>query len=296
MQRGDKNYTSTTRDVKKIIVELKKQKVDGIMIDLRSNGGGSLQEAIELTGVFIKSGPVVQVREASGNVKIEKDMDDEIYYDGPLAVMVNRFSASASEIFAAAIQDYGRGIIVGERTYGKGTVQNVVDLNNMIRIPNKKLGEVKITLAKFYRINGGTTQHNGVTPDILFPGVYDDPKYGEDGSPFALKWDSIAAVKFDRVGAVDRKKKTLIDNHLKRIQGNPEFKYLLEDIDYLKKVDSSDYVTLNEKKFKEESDTSDKLKKKRDEERKALNNGKEDKDAKDLILHETEMVIGDFLK
>jgi carboxyl-terminal processing protease len=296
MQRGDKNYTSTTRDVKKIIVELKKQKVDGIMIDLRSNGGGSLQEAIELTGVFIKSGPVVQVREASGNVKIEKDMDDEIYYDGPLAVMVNRFSASASEIFAAAIQDYGRGIIVGERTYGKGTVQNVVDLNNMIRIPNKKLGEVKITLAKFYRINGGTTQHNGVTPDILFPGVYDDPKYGEDGSPFALKLDSIAAVKFDRVGAVDRKKKTLIDNHLKRIQGNPEFKYLLEDIDYLKKVDSSDYVTLNEKKFKEESDTSDKLKKKRDEERKALNNGKEDKDAKDLILHETEMVIGDFLK
>jgi carboxyl-terminal processing protease len=296
MQRGDKNYTSTTRDVKKIIVDLKKQKVDGIMIDLRSNGGGSLQEAIELTGVFIKSGPVVQVREASGNVKIEKDMDDEIYYDGPLAVMVNRFSASASEIFAAAIQDYGRGIIVGERTYGKGTVQNVVDLNNMIRIPNKKLGEVKITLAKFYRINGGTTQHNGVTPDILFPGVYDDPKYGEDGSPFALKWDSIAAVKFDRVGAVDRKKKTLIDNHLKRIQGNPEFKYLLEDIDYLKKVDSSDYVTLNEKKFKEESDTSDKLKKKRDEERKALNNGKEDKDAKDLILHETEMVIGDFLK
>ncbi|MEI6595536.1 MAG: carboxy terminal-processing peptidase [Bacteroidota bacterium] len=296
MQRGDKNYTSTTRDVKKIIVELKKQKVDGIMIDLRSNGGGSLQEAIELTGVFIKSGPVVQVREASGNVKIEKDMDDEIYYDGPLAVMVNRFSASASEIFAAAIQDYGRGIIVGERTYGKGTVQNVVDLNNMIRIPNKKLGEVKITLAKFYRINGGTTQHNGVTPDILFPGVYDDPKYGEDGSSFALKWDSIAAVKFDRVGAVDRKKKTLIDNHLKRIQGNPEFKYLLEDIDYLKKVDSSDYVTLNEKKFKEESDTSDKLKKKRDEERKALNNGKEDKDAKDLILHETEMVIGDFLK
>lgn len=296
MQRGDKNYTSTTRDVKKIIVDLKKQKVDGIMIDLRSNGGGSLQEAIELTGVFIKSGPVVQVREVSGNVKIEKDMDDEIYYDGPLAVMVNRFSASASEIFAAAIQDYGRGIIVGERTYGKGTVQNVVDLNNMIRIPNKKLGEVKITLAKFYRINGGTTQHNGVTPDILFPGVYDDPKYGEDGSPFALKWDSIAAVKFDRVGAVDRKKKTLIDNHLKRIQGNPEFKYLLEDIDYLKKVDSSDYVTLNEKKFKEESDTSDKLKKKRDEERKALNNGKDDKDAKDLILHETEMVIGDFLK
>jgi len=296
MQRGDKNYTSTTRDVKKIIVELKKQKVDGIMIDLRSNGGGSLQEAIELTGVFIKSGPVVQVREASGNVKIEKDMDDEIYYDGPLAVMVNRFSASASEIFAAAIQDYGRGIIVGERTYGKGTVQNVVDLNNMIRIPNKKLGEVKITLAKFYRINGGTTQHNGVTPDILFPGVYDDPKYGEDGSSFALKWDSIAAVKFDRVGAVDRKKKTLIDNHLKRIQGNPEFKYLLEDIDYLKKVDSSDYVTLNEKKFKEESDTSDKLKKKRDEERKALNKGKDDKDAKDLILHETEMVIGDFLK
>lgn len=296
MQRGDKNYTSTTRDVKKLIVDLKKQKVDAIMIDLRYNGGGSLQEAIELTGVFIKSGPVVQVKEANGNVKVEGDVDNEIYYDGPLAVMVNRFSASASEIFSAAIQDYGRGVIVGERTYGKGTVQNVADLNNMIRIPNKKLGEVKITIAKFYRINGGTTQHNGVTPDILFPGVYDDPKYGEDGSPFSLKSDSISSAKYERVGAVDSKKKMLIENHLKRTLNNPEYNYLIEDINYLKQVDANDYVTVNEKKFKEESDASDQLKKKRDEERKALNKGKDDKDAKDLILHETEMVIGDFLK
>ena len=296
MQRGDKNYTSTTRDVKKLIVDLKKQKVDAIMIDLRFNGGGSLQEAIELTGVFIKSGPVVQVKEANGNVKVEGDVDNEIYYDGPLAVMVNRFSASASEIFSAAIQDYGRGVIVGERTYGKGTVQNVADLNNMIRIPNKKLGEVKITIAKFYRINGGTTQHNGVTPDILFPGVYDDPKYGEDGSPFSLKSDSISSAKFERVGAIDNKKKMLIENHQKRTLNNPEYNYLIEDINYLKQVDANDYVTVNEKKFKEESDASDQLKKKRDEERKALNKGKDDKDAKDLILHETEMVIGDFLK
>ena len=296
MQRGDKNYTSTTRDVKKLIVDLKKQKVDAIMIDLRFNGGGSLQEAIELTGVFIKSGPVVQVKEANGNVKVEGDVDNEIYYDGPLAVMVNRFSASASEIFSAAIQDYGRGVIVGERTYGKGTVQNVADLNNMIRIPNKKLGEVKITIAKFYRINGGTTQHNGVIPDILFPGVYDDPKYGEDGSPFSLKSDSISSAKFERVGAIDNKKKMLIENHQKRTLNNPEYNYLIEDINYLKQVDANDYVTVNEKKFKEESDASDQLKKKRDEERKALNKGKDDKDAKDLILHETEMVIGDFLK
>jgi carboxyl-terminal processing protease len=296
MQRGDKNYTSTTRDVKKLIVDLKKQKVDAIMIDLRFNGGGSLQEAIELTGVFIKSGPVVQVKEANGNVKVEGDVDNEIYYDGPLAVMVNRFSASASEIFSAAIQDYGRGVIVGERTYGKGTVQNVADLNNMIRIPNKKLGEVKITIAKFYRINGGTTQHNGVTPDILFPGVYDDPKYGEDGSPFSLKSDSISSAKFERVGAIDSKKKMLIENHQKRTLNNPEYNYLIEDINYLKQVDANDYVTVNEKKFKEESDASDQLKKKRDEERKALNKGKDDKDAKDLILYETEMVIGDFLK
>jgi len=303
-QRGEKNYTSTTRDVKKLIVDLKKQKVDGILIDLRFNGGGSLQEAIELTGVFIKSGPVVQVKDENGNVKVDEDQDNEIYYDGPLAIMVNRFSASASEIFAAAIQDYGRGIIIGERTYGKGTVQTVVDLNNMIRIPNKKLGEVKLTLAKFYRINGGTTQHNGVTPDILFPGVYDDPKFGEDGSPFSLKADSITSAKYDRVGAVDAKKKMLVENHNNRIKNNPEYTYLLEDINYLKQLDASDYVTINEKKFKEESDKSDKLKKKRDEERKTLNSGKDekkadkidDKDSKDLILQETEKVIADFLK
>ena len=298
-QRGDKDYTSTTRDVKKLIVDLKKQKVDAILIDLRNNGGGSLQEAIELTGVFIKSGPVVQVRDASGNVKVEKDQDNEIYYEGPLAVMVNRFSASASEIFSAAIQDYGRGIIVGERTYGKGTVQNVVDLNNMIHISGKKLGEVKITLAKFYRVNGGTTQHNGVTPDIIFPGVYDDSKYGEDASPFSLKADSIASAKYDKVGVVDSKKKMLIENHNKRIKNNPEYKYLLEDIDYLKQLDASNYITINEKKYKEQSDLSDSLKKKRDDERKALNgkeDKKDDKDSKDLILNETEMVIGDFLK
>jgi carboxyl-terminal processing protease len=294
-QKGDPNYTSTTRDVKRLIGELKNQKVDGIVIDLRNNGGGSLQEAVELSGLFIKNGAVVQVKDAGGNVKSEQDLDASIFYEGPLTVLVNRFSASASEIFAAAMQDYGRGVVIGERTYGKGTVQNMIDLNSMIKFNNKTLGQVKVTLAKFYRVNGSSTQHRGVTPDIELPGTFDGDKYGEDASPYALPWDQISSTTFTPVNEVQAVKPLLVQKHKERMKTSAEYRYLLEDIAYFKKLDANKYVTLNEKKFKDQSAESEKVKKQREEERKALNKGKEDKDASDLILTESKMVIGDLL-
>lgn len=294
-QRGDPNYTSTTRDVKRLIGEIKNQKVDGIMIDLRNNGGGSLQEAVELSGLFIKKGAVVQVKDANGTVKSELDEDPAVFYDGPLTVLVNRFSASASEIFAAAMQDYGRGVVIGERTYGKGTVQNMIDLNSMVRYNNKTLGQLKITIAKFYRVNGSSTQHKGVTPDIEFPGTFDGDKYGEDASPYALPWDQISATAYAPVNEVQALKPQLVQKHQERMKTSAEYRYLLEDIDYYKKLDANQYVTLNEKKFKDQNEESEHVKKKRDEERKVLNKGKENKDATDLILTESEMVIGDML-
>ena len=176
--KGDPNYTSTTRDVKRLVLELTEDGVDGIMIDLRYNGGGSLQEATELTGLFIPQGPVVQVRNANGSIDIQKDNDRSVAYDGPLAVMVNRFSASASEIFSGAIQDYKRGVIIGEVTYGKGSVQQLVNLDQFLPRVEEKLGQLKLTLAKYYRITGSSTQNVGVTPDIEFPSFVDLEEYG----------------------------------------------------------------------------------------------------------------------
>lgn len=291
--RGETNYKSTTRDVKKLIDSLNTQHIDGLIIDLRNNGGGSLQEAIELTGLFIKNGPVVQVKYADGNSKVEEDRDAKIYYSGPLAVMVNRFSASASEIFAAAIQDYDRGIIVGERTFGKGTVQNMVDLNDFIQYNGKKLGQVKLTIAKFYRVNGGSTQHKGVTPDIEFPSLYDADKYGEDASPFALPWDQINNAPISNTGLVTAKRNALIAKHKQRNFTSPEYTYLMEDIRTLESLENKKYITLNESMYKAELDKDAAKKKNREELRKK--DRKDNKDAPDLILEDSEQVIADWL-
>ncbi len=196
-RRGDKDYKSTTRDVKRLIEGFNKQGVQGVVIDLRNNGGGSLAEAINLTGLFITNGPVVQVKDNNREVDIEEDNNPEVLYSGPLTVLVNRFSASASEIFAGAIQDYKRGVIIGENTYGKGTVQNMVDLTRVLRLPGtEKAGELKLTIAKFYRINGSSTQHKGVTPDIEFASIFPADEYGEDASPYALPWDQINSTEY----------------------------------------------------------------------------------------------------
>ena len=193
---GDPNYKSTTRDVKKLVQELNAEGVDGIMIDLRNNGGGSLQEATELTGLFIPQGPVVQVRSSNGRVEVQKDEDVAVAYDGPLAVMVNRFSASASEIFSGAIQDYKRGIVIGETTYGKGSVQQLVNLDQFLPRQDDKLGQLKLTLAKYYRVTGSSTQNVGVVPDVEFPSFVDMEEYGERSLPSALPWDQINSTYF----------------------------------------------------------------------------------------------------
>jgi carboxyl-terminal processing protease len=293
-QRGDPNYKSTTRDVAKLIAELKKEKIQGLIIDLRNNGGGSLQEAVDLTGLFIKTGPVVQVKDVTGNVKTENDFNEAVLYDGPLTVLVNRFSASASEIFAGAIQDYGRGIVMGEKTFGKGTVQNMVDLDNFIQLGGKKAGQVKLTIAKFYRVTGSSTQHKGVTPDMVFPGVFSSAKYGEEASEYALPWDQISSTGFTQTHNVDATRDKLVNKTQMRLQTNPEYKYLLEDIQYVQQEEQKKYMTLNEVRYKANTELQDKQKKQREEERKKVR--KNSTQAPDLILEEAEETIADMLE
>jgi carboxyl-terminal processing protease len=195
-RKGDKEYKSATRDVEKLLTELKKQNVDGVLVDLRNNGGGSLSEAIDLTGLFIGKGPVVQVRNANGRIEEGRNTQTSMVWDGPLEVLVNRNSASASEIFAAAIQDYGRGLIAGEPTYGKGTVQNLVDLDQMSQNEKATYGELKMTIQQFFRVDGGSTQLRGVTPDIAFPVTGDFDQNGEQAFDNSLPWTSITAASY----------------------------------------------------------------------------------------------------
>src|SRR6187402_1535091 len=165
-------------------------------MDLRNNGGGSLTEAVELTGLFIDQGPVVQVRESGGRVQVDSDEQAGVAWDGPLAVLVHRSSASASEIFAAALQDYGRALVIGETTFGKGTVQNLVDLDNIAQSEQPRFGQLKLTIAQFFRVNGGSTQNRGVVPDVAFPNTWDPKEYGESALENALPWTSITPADF----------------------------------------------------------------------------------------------------
>jgi len=194
--RRDEDYRSSTRDVRALIAGLKEQGVDGIVMDLRNNGGGSLAEATDLTGLFIDKGPVVQVRDSSGKIDVEADADRGSAWEGPLVVLVNRHSASASEIFAAAIQDYGRGVVIGEPTFGKGTVQNLINLDRYGEGDDPKFGQLKLTIAQFFRVNGGSTQHRGVIPDIIFPTAALEDKYGESSLENALPWTSITPARY----------------------------------------------------------------------------------------------------
>ena len=201
-QKGLQNYKSVTRDVKKCIDSLKALSVDGIIIDLRNNGGGSLQEAIDLTGLFIETGTVVQIKSASGRIEVEKDFDRNIHYTGPLLVINNSFTASSSEIFSGALKDYNRGLVVGESTFGKGTVQNLIDLERFFPNSSMQFGQLKITLAKYYRVNGGSTQKIGIEPHIEFPNIYDRSIYTENSRDNALDWDRIRNVSYDNINYI----------------------------------------------------------------------------------------------
>jgi len=289
---GDPNYKSTTRDVKLLIDTLKNMdKVDAIVVDLRANGGGSLNEAIDLSGLFIGKGPVVQVKDYKNSVKVYKDEDSNITWDGPLGVMIDRLSASASEIFAGAIQDYGRGIVMGTQSYGKGTVQSSIDLNSLmnsgmlqqlaalfkkkegekkavtikkdnnsptVTIVDKNgvpvLGQINLTMAKFYRVSGSSTQHKGVIPDISFPSIYPLDKIGEDTEPSALPFDMVNPSAYTTVYDLNAVKGNLIKSHEKRMAKSLDYKMLKEDIAEGKKRESETSVTLNEAKLKAERD------------------------------------------
>lgn len=236
-RKGDPDFRSTTRDVAKLVNELNEAGVDGLVIDLRGNGGGSLREANELTGLFIEYGPTVQIRGTGSRVWRDGKRRRGPYYDGPVAIMIDRLSASASEIFAGALQDYGRAIVVGDRSFGKGTVQTLLDLPE---------GQLKITESKFYRISGDSTQHRGVIPDISYPSLLQHDEIGESSLEKALDWDRIAPVRHKDYGVVDAILPTLVAKHTERANADPDFQYIWDQKALAKKVRGAEVLPLNE--------------------------------------------------
>ncbi|HET6553452.1 MAG TPA: carboxy terminal-processing peptidase [Dyella sp.] len=246
-REGDKDFKSATRDVAKLLGELKAAGVEGVVIDLRNNGGGSLAEANELTGLFIDQGPVVQVRDARGEVQVQGDDQPGMSWSGPLAVLVNRGSASASEIFAAAIQDYGRGLIIGQPTFGKGTVQNLVDLDRFTRNTSEKpqYGELKMTIQEFFRINGGSTQLKGVTPDIQYPKNGDEKDFGESTYDNALPWTQIQPADYKPVADLKAYLGQLQAKHDTRAASSPSWKLMLDELAQYRKMRDKTTISLN---------------------------------------------------
>ncbi len=285
------DYRSSTRDVRRLIGELEEQGVTGIIVDLRNNGGGSLLEATTLTGLFIDTGPVVQVRNSSGRISLEEDTDPGMAWEGPLAVMVNRYSASASEIFAAAIQDYGRGVVIGEPTFGKGTVQSLLDLDDYAPADKDSMGQLKITMAQFFRVNGGSTQNLGVEPDIRFPSFGDPQKYGERSLDNALPWTRIDAARYQTSGDLSQLVAVADSRYQDRILDDEEFGWLMSDIDSYNEHADETSISLLESKGREMI--------KEDEEKKAERKAKRGGDDGPLLDEGSELAaqnpeLGDF--
>ena len=248
LSNGDKDYTSTTKDVRRLINELEDQGIDGLIIDLRNNGGGHLTEATALSGLFIDNGPVVQLRNSNGRISRLDDPDPvpRVAYNGPLAVLVNRYSASASEIFAAALQDYARGVIIGQQTFGKGTVQNLYSLDQYVRRPDEVgLGQLTLTIGKYYRVTGESTQHRGVDPDIALPSSIDANLVGESVRETALPWDTIRTTKFRAGTPLDSTISSLTANHITRSKDDPDFQYLMEGIQDVEQIRAQKSLSLN---------------------------------------------------
>ncbi len=248
LSNGDKDYTSTTKDVKRLIGELEEQGIDGLIVDLRDNGGGHLTEATALSGLFIDNGPVVQLRNSNGRISRLDDPDPvpRVAYTGPLAVLVNRYSASASEIFAAAIQDYARGVIIGQQTFGKGTVQNLYSLDQYVRRPDDEgLGQLTLTIGKYYRVTGESTQHRGVDPDIALPSHIDATIVGESVRDSALPWDTIRTTEFRAGDPLDTTITSLTASHIDRAKEDPDFQYLLDGIRDVEEARAKTTMSLN---------------------------------------------------
>jgi carboxyl-terminal processing protease len=241
--RGDQDYTSTSRDVARLIRELEAQGIDGLLMDLRENGGGHLSEATELSGLFIDRGPIVQLRETRGDPQVLDDPNPGLVYDGPMAVLVDRYSASASEIFAGAMQDYKRAVIIGQQTFGKGSVQNLFSLDRVMRGDNN--GQLTLTIGKYYRITGESTQHRGVLPDVTLPSLVDTKTVGESTRDTALPWDRIKATNFKPYQKLDAEIESIETAEQSRTQTDPELEYLLGDISALEKVNNEKAISLN---------------------------------------------------
>lgn len=246
LRKGDKDYRSAGGDVAKLLADLKAQKVDGILMDLRNNGGGSLREAIGLTGLFVGKVPVVQTRNARGAIAVEKNLNTDLAWDGPLGVLINRASASASEIFAAAIQDYGRGLIIGEPSFGKGTVQTVANLDQAANNASPVYGELKMTIAQFFRVNGGTTQLRGVTPDIGYLQSDNDALFGESSFDNALPWTQVKAADYAPVGNITAQLPRLLAWHESRVQRDKDYQGLLDDLAKARARRKANVISLNE--------------------------------------------------
>jgi len=269
-RRDEPDYRSASRDIAKLIAELRKEKIEGILLDLRNNGGGSLPEAVAVTGLFIDRGPVVQVRDSTGRLMVERDQDRGVAWDGPLAVLINRSSASASEIVAAAIQDYGRGLIIGEPTFGKGTVQNLIDLDRFGGSEGPGLGQLKLTVAQFFRINGGSTQHRGVVPDIAFPITMDAEDFGESAYDNALPYTEIAAQAYPKLADFKPLTPLLTARHSERSMQDPEFRWWAEDVALYRAQREKTEISLNLEARRAERDRDEARRKLREAERVAL--------------------------
>ncbi len=272
MSSGDKDYTSTTRDVKRLIGELEEQGIDGLVLDLRGNGGGHLTEATALSGLFIDNGPVVQLRNSNGRISRLDDPDPvaRVAYNGPLTVLVDRFSASASEIFAAAIQDYARGVIIGQQTFGKGTVQNLYSLDQYLKPEGGPgYGQLTLTIGKYYRVTGESTQHRGVDPDITLPSLIDAAQFGESVRDSALPWDTIQTTRFRAGEPLDATIESLTANQLERAKTDPNFQYLIDRTRDAEEARQRKTVSLNYEHRLEEREVEMARELKRENERRA---------------------------
>lgn len=305
LSNGDKNYTSTTKDVKRLIGELEEQGIDGLIMDLRSNGGGHLTEATALSGLFIDNGPVVQLRNSSGRVSRLDDPDPvpRVAYDGPLAVLVDRFSASASEIFAAAIQDYARGLIIGQQTFGKGTVQNLYSLDQFMQPEGDTgFGQLTLTIGKYYRVTGESTQHRGVTPDIELPSAIDADLVGESVRDSALPWDTVTTTRFSKGEPLDTTIQSLTASHVERSSQDPNFLWLKERIREVEEARSRDAVSLNiDTRRREREDQLAGRLNRENERRQALNlepveslDDIDDDDIPDVLLEQAAGIVTDL--
>ena len=274
------------------------------MIDLRGNGGGHLSEATALSGLFIGNGPVVQLRNTTGRIEVLEDPVPSQMYSGPLVVLVDRFSASASEIFAAAIQDYNRGIVIGQQTFGKGTVQNLYVLDQYApRSQADGLGQLTLTIGKYYRVTGGSTQNRGVIPDIELPSLLDKTQVGENTKPRALPWDQIKPTRFSPADDLGSQVSLLNRDQIQRSSTDPDFQYLMEDIEIVEELRKQKAVSLNLERRKAEQEERREMRLERENKRRAargqdpvesLEDDSADDDAPDVLLNQAAEIVRDL--